>query len=60
MCNDFFKLLNLRFQCKIGPLKVLNILVLGLHRDDLHIKALGVRINWPLWVVGSISDDGVL
>ena len=38
--DNLLELLDLRFQRKVGPLEILDVLVLGFHGDDLHVKAL--------------------
>ena len=38
--DDFLKLLDLGLQCQVGPLQILDVLVLGLHGDNLPLISL--------------------
>ena len=38
--DDLLELLDLTLESYVGPLQVLDVLVLGLHGDDLHVQRL--------------------
>lgn len=53
LVDDLLELLDLRLESQVGPLQVLDVLVLCLHSHDLDVKILGSR-HFRVVVAGAV------